>query len=428
MIQILPGTSVIVQAGERTPALVAQGIVAIPLALDWGDTSIEIGSTDGTLYTLGYKRSNYNGSGMKHINEVLRSADKIVIYRSNIDGGVKASGTVVTGVTATAKYVGTRGNDIDVTVTASDSLWIIKTFVDSIEVDSQTVSDFDEFVANDFISISGTGTIAAASISLTNGANGTPRSNEADLWLAELATHTYNVIAYAGSTAATITALRAFVDDQRAQDNMIQAVASNVAANNEAFYNCTVGGETLDYSLTAGDACATLAGIIAKQGITGSLTHYPIDWWTDTNPHLTHEQMESRVQTGELIVAMLYGVPTVVYDINSLTTYTAEKPQDFHKGLIMRTLDNYAMNLQNLLDTRAIGKIRNSIDGRAQIKALINDMTVTNYLDLGYIENDFTADDITVSAGAEIDAVTATVGIHPVDTADKIQVTVTSLA
>jgi hypothetical protein len=141
---------------------------------------------------------------------------------------------------------------------------------------------------------------------------------------------------------------------------------------------------------------------------------------------LTYDQQVSRTQAGEILFVMLYGVPSVLYDINSLTTYTDEQPKDFHKGLVMRTYDKYTTDLKKLLDSKAIGKIRNSVDGRAQIKAMINDMTVTNYLNNSYIEG-FTADDITVSAGAEVDSVTATVNLKVVDTVDKIAVTVTAL-
>lgn len=425
-VQILPGTSVTVKAGARATALVPQGVVAMPYALNWGDTVTEINAGDDTLYSLGYKHTDYTGAGLKLINEVLHSAEKLILYRSNTDGGVKASGTLATGITATAKYVGIRGNDITVTVTASGSNWTIKTLVGTVEVDSQTVADESNFVANDFITITGSGTLAAASVKLTNGTNGTPRSTEADLWLAEMAKRSFNVLAYCGSTAATITAIRAFVADQRSKNNMIQAVMSGVAADNVAFYNCTVGGGNDDYSLTALEACATLAGIIAKQGITGSLTHYQIDWWTFVNPDYTHEQQETAVQAGQLIVAMIYGVPTVVYDINSLVTYTDDAPKDFHKGVIVRTLDNYAMNLQMLLDTKCIGKIRNSVNGRSQIKTMVAQMTTDNYLSKGYIE-DFTADDVTILPGADSDTVSAAVAVKPVDTVDKIQVVVTSL-
>lgn len=66
------------------------------------------------------------------------------------------------------------------------------------------------------------------------------------------------------------------------------------------------------------------------------------------------------------------------------------------------------------------------MEGRAQIKAMVFEMTSQNYLAPGYIE-DFSADDITVTAGTERDAVNVIVGIKAVDTVDKIYVTVTAL-
>ncbi|TQI69004.1 phage tail sheath N-terminal beta-sandwich domain-containing protein [Clostridium sp. KNHs216] len=427
-IQILPGTQVTVKAGARPTQLVSTGIVAMPLELNWGGILAEINSGNDTLYSLGYKRSDFTGAGMKLINEVLNYADKLILYRSNTAGGVQASGTLAADVTATAKYVGTRGNDITVTVTASGEQWIIKTLLGSIEVDSQIVSEPSEFQPNDFLSITGEGTLAAATVKLTNGANGTIQPGTVDLLITELEKHELNVLCYTGSTPDTITKLRAFVAEQRKKNNMIQAVMSGIAANNVAVYNSTVGGVTENYALTAREACATLAGLIAKQGITGSLTHYnSLTGWTDVNPHLTREQMESRTQAGEILFTLLYGIPAVLYDINSLTTYTDDQPEDFHKGLIMRTLDNIAMNIQKLLDTKAVGKIRNHKNGRQQIKAMVVKLITENYVKPEYIE-DFTADDVTIDIGTESDAITATVDVQVVDTTDKIQVAVTSLA
>ena len=136
--------------------------------------------------------------------------------------------------------------------------------------------------------------------------------------------------------------------------------------------------------------------------------------------------MESKTQDGEILFVYKYGGVVVLYDINSLTTTTDAKPEDFKKNLVILTLDKYSMDLQKLLDTKAIGKIRNSVDGRNQIKGLISDMTVKNYLNIGAIE-DFTASDITVEMGSARDSIIATVGIKVVDTVDKIYITVTAL-
>ena len=122
----------------------------------------------------------------------------------------------------------------------------------------------------------------------------------------------------------------------------------------------------------------------------------------------------------------LRGKIKVLYDINSLTTITDDNPKDFKKGLVIRTLDKYSTDIQILLDTRAIGKIRNNENGRNQIKGMLVDMTKAEYADKGYFDK-FTADDIVVKPGTERDSVVVTAGVTVADTVDKIYVTVISL-
>jgi Phage tail sheath protein. len=424
MAQILPGTYVDVVAGERTTASAVTGVVSMPYEMDWGDKITVINKGDSTAVSLGYDISNPK---VKCVNEVMNYATKLILYRSNISTGVKATATLASGITATAKYVGLRGNDLSVTVSGSTGAWTIKTYLAAVEKDSQIVATSADFVANDWITITGTGTLAAITVSLTSGANGAIQTATVDDYITEMQKYEFNVIAYLGESSNTRTKLQAFVNDQRNKDNMIQMVMNGVAADNKAIYNSTTPGITENYNLTALEACSTLAGIVTKQGVTGSLTHFNnIIGWTDVGTKLTYEQQQAAVTAGQLIVVMLYGIPTVLYDINSLTTFTDTNPKDFRKGLVVRTLDKYVIDLKKLLDTRAIGKIRRSTNGKNQIKGMIADMTSTNYLLPGYIEN-FTADDVTITDGADGDEIIITVGIQVVDTVDKIYVTVTAL-
>lgn len=424
MAQILPGTYVDVVAGNRPTASAVTGVVAMPYEMDWGDKITIINQGDSTAVSLGYDISSPK---VKCVNEVMHYATKLILYRSNITTGVQATATLAAGITATAKYVGLRGNDLSVTVAGSSGTWTIKTFLSAVEKDSQLVATIADFVANDWIAITGSGTLAAVTIALTSGANGAIQTATVDDFTAEMQKYEFNVIAYLGSSSTSRTKLQAFVNDQRNKDNMIQMVMNGVAANNIAIYNSVTPGVTESYTLTALEACSTLGGIVAMQGITGSLTYFNnIVGWTDVGTKLTYEQQQTAVQAGQLVVVMLYGVPTVLYDINSLTAFTDTNPKYFRKGLVIRTLDKFAIDLKKLLDTKAIGKIRNSTNGRNQIKGMITEMVNISYLAPGYIEN-FTADDVTVTLGSDSDAVTASVGIQVSDTVDKIDITVTSL-
>lgn len=417
--RIIPGTSVKITAGQRDTELSVTGVVAMPLELNWGDKLTHLRSGDDTFYTLGYK---LNSEELRLVNEVLRYADELYLYRMN--NGGEATGELATGITATAKYDGERGNDITVVVKPIETKFIIKTIVGAVEVDSQTVETIVDFKANDFITITGTGTLTEKTVKLTGGTNGT--TQPITEFTSEIVKYDYNVLVYTGTDEATKTTLKDFVLEERANSRNVQGAMSGVSADNKAIYNNTIGLIYPEYELTAEQSCATMSGIIAKQGVNGSATYFDVVGATDVKPRLTKLQQQDRTKKGEILFVYMYGGVKVLYDINSLTTTNADNPKDFKKGLIVRTLDKYATDLQILLDTRAIGKIRNSVDGRNQIKGMIADMTVKNYLDKGYIEG-FTADDVTVSSGIERDSIIANVGIKVADTVDKIYIEVTAL-
>lgn len=417
---ILPGTTIELKAGERDAELSVTGVVAMALPLDWGEQVTVINKGDSTLYSLGYRISN---AALKLVNEVMNGAEQLILYRLNT-AGVKAAGTVAENVTAEAAFPGLRGNDLSVTVAASAGKWLVTTYLDAVEVDSQLIAAVADF-APYYVALAGSGTLAAATVNLTGGTNGT---TEADYtgFFAELEKHEYNIVC--STDMARATEVVAFVREQNASKRYVQGVVTGIHPDYENIYVCSsTGGVTADYELTPAEACATMAGLIAQAGVESSLTyHRGITGWTDVAPKLTREQQISKTQDGEALFVLLYGSPAVLYDIDSLTTYTDEAPKDFGKGLVMRTLLKYQGDLQKLLDTKCVGKIRNSVEGRAQIKAMVFEMTSQNYLAPGYIE-DFSADDITVTAGTERDAVNVGVGILVADTVDKIYVTVAAL-
>lgn len=419
---ILPGVYVNVIAGEREKVLGAVGVVTMPLELNWGDSIIILEKDENPLVKLGYKMSDVK---LKLVKEVVNYANRLILYRLNT--GEKAKATLAENVTATAIYGGLRGNDITVVVDIAEDTFVVKTFLDTTEVDTQIVKAVADFRTNSFVEITGEGTFVEATLKLTGGTNTVASGTAIDEYLLEMEKHDWNIMAYTGSENAVMQKLVTYINEQRTDRGvMVQAVLGGGGYDNKGIVNNTIGGKTLSYTLSSFEACATMAGIQAKCGIDSSATYYDVIGWIDVNPRLNQIQMETRTQNGEILFVMKYGKAMVLYDINSLKTYTDINPLDWRKNLIIRTLDRYAMELQRLLDTKAIGKLRNSVDGRNTLKGMISKMTTEGYLDKGYIEG-FTAADITVSPAAERDSVTVTVGIKVVDTIDKIYITVTSL-
>ena len=133
--------------------------------------------------------------------------------------------------------------------------------------------------------------------------------------------------------------------------------------------------------------------------------------------------MEAAVKAGKFIfkVDRSQNV-TVVYDINSLTSVTVKKGKVFTKNRVIRTLDNIANDITTIFESNYVGKVNNNAEGRSLLKAALIDYFNT-LQNLGAIQN-FETDDVTITAGTESDAVVVDANIQPVDSIEKIYVTV----
>ena len=109
----------------------------------------------------------------------MNYANKLVLYR--LTAGTQATGTLASGITAKAVYGGKVGNNIKVVVVASGDNWSVKTFLGTVEMDEQIIAAPVDFQTNDFIQIEGTGTLAAATVSLTGGADATADAEDYEM-------------------------------------------------------------------------------------------------------------------------------------------------------------------------------------------------------------------------------------------------------
>jgi len=175
--------------------------------------------------------------------------------------------------------------------------------------------------------------------------------------------------------------------------------------------------------LTAAQTTAWVAGITAGANINQSNTGRKYVGAVDVAPRMTKSEMEEAVQNGEFIfkVDSAQNV-TVVYDINSLTTVTPEKGKPFTKNRVIRTIDGINNDITTIFESNYVGKVDNNPDGRSLLRA-----TLIEYFNelqrLNAIQN-FQPEDVTVSPGADSDAVVIECYIQPVDSVEKIYITV----
>ena len=249
--------------------------------------------------------------------------------------------------------------------------------------------------------------------------------------LKTLKTVTFNTICYPydGATPATTTAnktaIATWIQEMRDEEGVkCQAVLANHAGDSEGIINVVQGIVLSDNSsLTAAQVTAWVAGATAGASITTSNTGMVYTGAIDVDPRMTKTEMEAAVKAGKFIfkVDRSQNV-TVVYDINSLTSVTVKKGKVFTKKRVIRTLDNIANDITTIFESNYVGKVNNNAEGRSLLKAALVDYFNT-LQNMGAIQN-FETDDVTITAGTESDAVVVDANIQPVDSIEKIYVTV----
>ena len=240
-----------------------------------------------------------------------------------------------------------------------------------------------------------------------------------------LKTVDFNVLCYPYDGVdynANKTAIKDWVEAMRDDEGVkIQAVMANHVANSEAIINVTHGVKLADGKvLTPEQTTAWVAGITAGARINQSNTGRKYVGAVDVVPRMTKSEMEAAIQNGKFIfkVDNAQNV-TAVYDINSLTQ---GKGKQFTKNRVIRTIDGINNDIVTIFESNYVGKIDNNPDGRSLLRA-----TLIEYFNelqrLNAIQN-FQPEDVTVSPGTASDAVVIDCYIQPVDSVEKIYITV----
>lgn len=415
----------------------SRGIVAIAEPLSWGPTGVvqEIIPGEDLRPYIGYDITNEKAMFLREMmkgSDTTAGPSNILLYRPAGASGVKATATIGA-LTVTALYTGVRGNDISIIIQEqvdSEGTYDVSTVIDGSVVDEQSITDLSQLIANSWVGFSGTGTeiTETAGAPLTTGADPSVSSTDYANFLTAIEPYQFNILVYDGTDTATIQAIAQFVE--RISNNVGQkcqaVMAGETAANcNSEFVIAVNNGVKLDdgTELTAQQATWWVGGAEAGALYYQSLTYAQYPNAVGANPKLTDAQAETAVQDGYLCFIDNFGTVKVCTDINSLTTFTVDKGQEFSKNRVMRVLMQFCNDVYEHFSNYYIGKVDNNDSGRNLLKAWIveylNGMQANNGI------QNFTAEDVTVSAGDSVDAVVIDVVLQPVDSVEKIYMTVT---
>lgn len=161
----------------------------------------------------------------------------------------------------------------------------------------------------------------------------------------------------------------------------------------------------------------------ASANINESLTYSAIPNAVDAFPRLTNSETINALKNGQLVVTALNGTAVIEQDINTLSNFTADRSKAFSKNRVMRILDAIGNDVKRIFEQFYIGKVSNNADGRALLKGEIVSYLVT-LQGLGAIQNFDSQTDVSVSAGSDVDAVVVELSVQPVDSIEKIYMTV----
>lgn len=396
----LPGSYInFISVSRANLAMSERGYVAMPLLLDWGAEGAVTKITaeefqNNSLKIFGY---GYAEDALKPIREIFKHARTLYFYR--LGNGVKATSSL-----ATAKYAGTRGNKLKVVVTANvvgatTTGYTVKTLLDDILVDTQEVSGAtattDDLIANDFLDWTEEVSLSSGTTSFTGGTNATVTSSNYSDFLNAIEPYAFNVIGYPG-TETTIKALFASFT-QRMRDNLgikFQCVLHQYTTAN---YEGVISVENSPVNTSSADLVYWVAGAEAGCEINKSNTNTEYDGEYEPNVNYTQTQLEDALSAGKFIFHKVGEGVRVLEDINTLTTFTDEKNDDFKYNQTIRVIDQIGNDIAVIFNTRFLGKIPNDDSGRA---SLWNELVKyhQNLQDIRAIEN-FSSDQITVKQG-----------------------------
>lgn len=423
--KVLPGAYMnFISVAQASATLSDRGLATIPLPMNWGPEgkifTVELADfLKNSQKIFGYA---YTAEALKPMREIFKHAKTVHFFRLNTDGKAAAC------VYGTAKYPGSRGNDLRVVIEANENstedapLYDVSTYLDTVQVDFQeakaTAADLKN---NDFVTwITGATLALTASTPLTGGTNGAVQDAAYQTYLDQAEAYTFNAM---GCTA-TNNVIKGLFDAfcKRMRDEVgkkFQCVVFNHLADFEgtvSVKNGTVGNADTT------DLIPWVTGVIAGTPVNKSATNMAYDGEYSIDTDFTQTALENGIKEGSFMFHMVDEAVVVLEDINTFVSVTDKKSADFSSNQTVRVLDQIANDIAVMFAKKYLGKVPNDASGRI---SLWNDI-VKHHMELQTIRaiEDFSSDNVTVGRGDTKKAVVVTDYVTPVNAMAQLYMTV----
>ena len=401
--KVLPGAYInFVSLQKANATLSDRGVVALPIELDWGTDDV-LFMTNDEFQTDSFKKLGYayTDDKLKGLRDLFINAKEVYFIRLNT-GGTKASAKNESSEKLIeAAYTGVRGNDLKVVVEADVDIagnFVFSTYLAGVLVDTQSVSTVADLEDNGYVVFSDKLPLSAnAGYVLTGGTNGTTDGLSHQNALDRMEQLSFNTTAYIGKEE-TIQRLYATYT-KRMRDEVgakFQCVLYNFKGDYEGIIN--VKNSVTDKGANEYDLLYWVLGAEAGCAINKDLTNSVYDGEYTVKADYTQTELKQAIKAGELTFHKVGDDVRVLDDINSFTSWTVEKNQDFCSNQTIRVIDNWANDVALIFNQRYLGKIQNDKLGRIAFKNELVDYAM-QLQDIRAIENVDEENDFTVLEG-----------------------------
>ena len=394
--KVLPGAYInFISASKASAMLSDRGYAAMALELDWGveNTIFEVTNSDlqkNSMKLFGY---DYTAPQLKGLRDLFLNLKTLYLYRLT-SGGVKATNTY-----ATAKYCGTRGNDLKVVISNNveeEEKFDVSLYIDDTTLlDKQTVSQMSELVDNDYVTWkSGASLSETAGEPLSTGTNGTVNGAAHQTFLDKAESYYFNILGCV-STEDEIKSL--YVAYTKRLRDEVGAKFQLVVHNKEADYEGVINVINDVEESPVSSLVYWVTGAEASCAVNASLLNKKYDGEFTVKADYTQSQLEGFINAGKFAFHNVGNDARVLSDINTLLTVSDTKGDVFKENQTIRVCDQIANDIANIFNTRYLGVVPNDANGRI---SLWNDIVKHHQQlqDIRAIEN-FTSEDITVAQG-----------------------------
>lgn len=419
----LPGAYInFVSAASASNVLSDRGIVTMPLELDWGvDGEVfEVTNSnfqENSLKIFGY---DYTHDKLKGLRDLFANAKTLYAYKLT-SGGVKASNTI-----ADALYSGVRGNDLKISVQVNaddETLFDVKTLLDTVIVDEQTVKGAADLVANDYVTFKADATLTVTAASpLVNGENGKVDGTAYQAYLDKIESYTYNAMGVVVTDDVTKGLFASFV--KRLRDEMgvkFQLVLYNKAA--DYYGTISVKNKVLDDGWNEASLVYWVTGATAGCEINRSNQNKIYNGEFTVFTDYTQNDLKKAIKDGEFTFHKVGSDVRVLEDINTMVTTSDTQGDIFKDNQVVRVMDQIGNDIAVLFNTKYLGVVPNDAAGRISLWSDI----VKHHEQLQEIRaiEGFSDSDVVVSQGETRKSVVITDAVTVVNAMSKLYMTVT---